>query len=301
MNFKPLIIAVMAVLAAPAAQAELSIFACEPEWASLAQQLGGDKVDVFTATTALQDPHHIEARPSLIAKIRSADLVICTGAELEVGWLPVLLRQASNRQIQAGQPGYFMAAEQVDRLDVHTRVSRDQGDVHASGNPHVHLDPHRLLAIADRLSQRFSQLDADQSEHYQQRANAFRDAWHASVVEWEQRAATLAGKKVIVHHANWRYLFAWLKIDAMADLEPKPGLPPSSGHLASLLASSEKIKPDMIVVARYQNSEGARWLGKRIDAPVVILPFTVGGNDQAHDLFSLYNDTLTRLLVAVSK
>lgn len=300
MNFKSLIAGVVATCIAPTAFADLSIFACEPEWASLANQLGGDKVEVFSATTAFQDPHHIEARPSLIARVRSADLLVCTGSELEIGWLPVLLRQASNRRIQPDQPGYFMAAEQVERLDVVDNVSRDQGDVHASGNPHVHLDPYRLQKIAEQLSQRLITLDAPATDHYRQRYSAFSTAWMQAMKNWEQRAAPLAGKRAIVHHASWRYLFDWLKIESIADLEPKPGLPPSSSHLAHLIAKNRSSPPDMIVVARYQNSEGAEWLSKRIGAPVVILPFTVGGSEAATDLFALYDDTLTRLLGVIT-
>lgn len=296
MNFKHLIVGVLFACVTPVAKADLLVFACEPEWASLVQRLGGDKVEVFTATTALQDPHHIEARPSLIARIRSADLLVCTGAELEIGWLPVLLRQGTNRQIQPGQPGHFMAAEQVERLDVQANVTRALGDVHASGNPHIHLDPYRLQTIAERLSQRMVQLDATSAIHYQQRYAEFSAAWAKAIAGWEQRAAPLAGKKAIVHHANWRYLFAWLKIDAVGDLEPKPGLPPSSSHLAQLVVESKKNTPDMIVVARYQNSEGAQWLSQKINVPVVNLPFTVGGNEASGDLFALYDDTLTRLL-----
>ena len=132
---------VLLAAAVPSAAAALTVFACESEWAALAQELGKTRVRVFAATTARQDPHHIEARPSLIARVRQADLVVCTGAELEIGWLPVLLRRAGNAKVQPGQAGYFEAAAVVERLDVPESVDRAMGDVHPSGNPHVHTDP----------------------------------------------------------------------------------------------------------------------------------------------------------------
>src|SRR5574340_408919 len=138
------VIALFAALAALPAQAALRVFACEPEWGALAQELGGNRVDVAVATNALQDPHQIQARPSLIARARSADLVVCTGAELEIGWLPILLQQSGNAKIQTGQPGYFEAARYVVKLEVPQRLDRAQGDVHPGGNPHIHLSPYNI-------------------------------------------------------------------------------------------------------------------------------------------------------------
>ena len=128
--------------------AALRVFACEPEWGALAQELGGDLVDVSVATTALQDPHQIQAKPSLIARARNADLVVCTGAELEIGWLPVLLQQSGNAKVQPGQPGNFAAADYVRKLEVPTQLDRSQGDVHAAGNPHIQTDPRNIAQVA---------------------------------------------------------------------------------------------------------------------------------------------------------
>ncbi len=155
------------------ALAELRVFACEPEWAALVTELAGDQANIYTATTAKQDAHHIQARPSLIAKLRRTDLLVCSGAELESGWLPVLLRQASNLKVQPRQPGYFEAAMQVERLDIPAQLDRSQGDVHAGGSPHVHLDPHRLATIAKALTQRLIQIDPEHTAHYQQRSDDF--------------------------------------------------------------------------------------------------------------------------------
>lgn len=278
------------------AAAKVDILACEPEWAALAQAIGKQRVEVSSATTAFQDPHHIEARPSLIARARNADMVICTGAELEVGWLPLLLRQSGNARIQQGRPGYFMAAEQVELIEKLARVDRSMGDIHAGGNPHLHLDPYRLLKVAGQLAQRLTKIDRDNAVAYQSNFKAFSHRWQSAINAWEKKAQTLRGKKAVVQHRSWSYLLDWLGIDVVADLEPKPGLPPTSGHLAGLLENIKRERPDFILIAAYQNARGAQWLSRRSQLPVINLPYTVGGSEQAGDLFSLYDNTLDLLL-----
>jgi zinc/manganese transport system substrate-binding protein len=211
------------------------VFACEPEWGALATELGGPLVDVSVATSALQDVHQIEAKPSLIAKVRKADFLACTGAELEVGWLPQLIRQAGNQKV-AGGDGYFLAASQVQTLDKPSSLDRAAGDVHPQGNPHVQLDPYRMLAIAKAMSLRLQKLDAANAATYQARYADFSKRWGAAIKRWEAKAAPLKGKKVIVHHISWVYLNTWLGLQQVGALEPKPGVPPTSGHLAELIA-----------------------------------------------------------------
>lgn len=280
------------------ALAKINVLACEPEWGALAQEIGREDVNVYTATTAYQDPHHIEPRPSLIARTRWADLLLCTGAELEVGWLPLLIRQSGNARIQQGAPGYFMATEQVSLLEKQEHADRSMGDIHAAGNPHIHLHPYRLLSVADQLATRLGMIDADNAQAYRENYRDFENRWQMAIENWENRARRLKGEKVVVQHRSWSYLLNWLGIEAVADLEPKPGLPPTSGHLASLLQLVEQHKPQAILVAAYQNDRGANWLSQRSDIPVVKLPYTVGGTAQANDLFSLYDNTLDILLGA---
>lgn len=274
------------------AAAKVNVFACEPEWKSLAQALGGERVKAFSATTAFQDPHYIEARPSLIAKTRQADLLVCTGAELEIGWLPLLLRQSGNASIQENQPGFFLAAEQVERIEIPTQLDRSQGDVHASGNPHVHWDPYRLLTIAKALSERLISIDSDYTKDYQANFRAFEAKWQKQIKAWETQAAQLKGKKVIVYHKNWSYLTNWLGLEEVGNLEPKPGIPPTSTHLTSLLKMVRSTGADYILVANYQDDKGARWLSDKTDIPVSKLTYTVGGSEKASDLSSLYNEVL---------
>jgi len=283
-------------LLAPQTYAQVRVFACEPEWKALAEALGGDHVKAFSATTAFQDPHHIEARPSLIAKTRRADLMVCTGAELEVGWLPLLLRQSGNAKVQEGQAGYFLAASQVKRIEIPTETDRSKGDVHASGNPHVYWDPYRLLTIAKALSQRLQKIDPSNSAYYQQRLTQFTSIWQSQTKKWEAQTAKLRGKKAIVYHKNWSYLLKWLNIDTVADLEPVPGIPPTSAHLARLLSKVRSNKPDFILVANYQDDKGAQWLSQKSGIPVLSLPFTVGANKQTKDLQTLYSQVLAKLV-----
>jgi len=281
------------------ASAALHVFACEPEWASLLHELAGDKAKVFTATTAHQDPHHIQARPSLIARIRRADLVVCSGAELEIGWLPVLLRKSGNRAIQPGRPGYFEAAKQVKRLEVPQHVDRAMGDIHAAGNPHIQTDPRRIARVARALTARLIAIDSSDAGAYKARGKAFVQRWGRAIEQWTTRARPLRGQRIVTQHRGWTYLFDWLGMEDAGELEPKPGVPPSAGHLAELKAQLASRPARMVIYAAYQNPRAARWLARETGIPAVELPFTVGGTAAAKDLFTLFDDTLARLLGAL--
>ena len=296
---KSLLISAVLLAGAVAApvQAKTRVFACEPEWGSLVHELAGDKVDVDVGTSALQDVHVIEAKPSLIAKVRAADLVVCTGAELEVGWLPQLIRQSGNTKVASGA-GYFEAAKQVKTLERPTALDRANGDVHPDGNPHIQMDPRRVLIVAQRLDARLAQIDPANAATYQQRLADFQKRWLAAMVRWKAQAAPLAGRKVVVHHISWVYLWDWLGIQQIGALEPKPGVPPTSGHLAELIATIRSANTLAIVRAAYQDPKPADWLSQRTGVPAVTLPLTVGGDAQSKDLFGLFDSTLAKLLQA---
>jgi zinc/manganese transport system substrate-binding protein len=281
------------------AHAALNIFACEPEWAALAQELAGDKASIYAATNALQDPHHVEARPSLIAKARRAQLVVCTGAELETGWLPVILRESGNADIAPGKPGYFEATHYVKMLEVPSRLDRAEGDVHADGNPHIQLDARNFLPVADALSARFSELDPANAAYYGKRLHDFRQNWQAALKRWESQAAPLKGQAVLVQHRAYPYLFNWLGLTQVAELEAKPGMEPSAAHLAQVLARLRSTPARMVLRAAYQDSKPSDWIAQRANLHAVELPFSVGGNAQARDLYSLFDDTIARLLAGL--
>ncbi len=300
---KKIIVTLMAgmlwLLAQPASAA-LRVLACEPEWGSLVQELAGDKVSVTSATTALQDAHHIEARPSLIARARNADLVICTGSELEIGWLPLLLRQSGNERIQPGKPGYLEASQLVPRLEIPKALDRALGDIHPEGNPHIQLDPRNIAKVAQVLGDRLVQLDPANAETYHSRTAAFLARWNTAIKRWEAEAAPLKGLTTVVYHQNMSYLNAWLGMREVGSLEPKPGVPPTAAHLAELVGRMQAAPAKVIVYVAYNNPQAAQFLSERTRIPAVMLPFTVGGSDKAKDLFGLFDDTLARLL-AVAK
>lgn len=288
----------LAACAAAPAQAALRVLACEPEWGALVQELGGPLVEVSVATTALQDPHQIQARPSLIARARNADLVVCTGAELEVGWLPLLLQQSGNARVQPGQPAHFLAADVVPKLDVPTQVDRSLGDVHAAGNPHIQTDPRNIARVAAALSARLQQLDPANAAAYRARGQDFEQRWQQAMARWSAQAAPLKGMAVASQHKAFGYLYNWLGLVEVAVLEPKPGVEPSVAHLQQVLAALKSRPARMVLVAAYQDARPSNWLQHNAGVPAVKLPFTVGGSERAKDLFTLFDDTIERLLAA---
>ncbi len=287
------------LLASPAAQASLNVFSCEPEWTALTQQLAGNQVNIYTATGPLQDPHRVEARPSLIAKARSAQLLVCTGAELEMAWLPVILRESGNSGLQPGNTGYFLASSAVKMLEVPTRLDRADGDMHSQGNPHIQTDPRNFLPIAEALSKRLMQLDPANTTFYQQQLTAFSQKWRTAIARWEKQGAPLRGVPVVVQHKGFPYLSNWLGLKEVASLEPKPGMEPSVAYLGTVVTQLQHQPARMVLRAAYQSPRSAAWFAERSHLPVVEIPYTVGGSSQAFDLFSLFDDTLNRLLAAL--
>ena len=281
------------------AYANLNVFACEPEWGALSHEIGGDKVSIYTATTGAQDPHQIQARPSLIAKARTADITVCDGAELEIGWLPMILQQSSNDKIAVGQPGAFDATNYVHLLEQPSRLDRAEGDIHAAGNPHIQTDPRMMPPVAKALAARFSQLDGANAAYYASRLDDFNRRWSAALAKWTAQAAPLRGVNIAVQHHAWIYMENWLGLHEVVPLEPKPGVPPSSGYLAQVLEVLKKQPVKMIIRAAYEDGRPSEFVGQKAGVPAVMLPYTIGGSDQAKDLYSLYDDTLNRMLKAL--
>ena len=279
--------------------AALNVFACEPEWAALAQELGGDKLTVFSATTAQQDPHRIQARPSLIAKVRRADLVVCTGAELETGWLPVLLRRAANPKVQPGEPGYFEAAQHVLLLNKPERLDRAEGDIHAAGDPHIHLNPHNISQVARALTDTLVASDPQNAAVYQHYRDNFLTRWHQAITRWENQAKALHAIGIVSQHKNWTYLIDWLGMREVARLEPKPGVPPSTTYLTQVLTTLQQQPARAVLVTPYQTLQAADWLHSRTAIPVVVLPYTVGGDPKSTNLFGLFDATINKLLTVI--
>jgi zinc/manganese transport system substrate-binding protein len=277
-------------------QAAVSVFACEPEWASLTKAIGGAHVRVVSATHARQNPHYIRARPSLIAAIRRAELLVCSGASLEAGWLPVLLKRASS-ELQPGGVGYLMATDHVAVLETPTTVDRSMGDVHPEGNPHVHLNPNNLIQIGRRIKEQLQKIDPDNKAVYAKRYADFERQWAVAIQRWTVQAAPLRGQTVIVHHKSLSYLLDWLGINTLASLEPVPGLPPTASHLNTVLKDSSRQPVLAILRTPYDPSDASEWMASKTRIPSVVVPYTVGGSDQSTDLKALFNHTIELLLM----
>jgi len=291
--------ALLIALAWPlAAAADVRVFACEPEWSALAEAIGGDRVEATSATHALQDPHYIEARPSLISQVRRADLVICSGAQLEIGWLPMLLNKANNPAVLPGKDGFIEASSLVRRLDIPDSVDRAQGDMHPQGNPHIQMNPHNIARIAGGLGERLALLDPGNAATYRAGTDDFLQRWQAAIAGWEERARPLAGQRIISHHKSWTYLVDWLGLVEVGTLEPLPGIPPTAAHLSALLAElgTDGSGAGFIIRTPFQNPKPSEWLQERTGIPAIMLPLSVGGSDEAGNLFDLFDDVLDRLL-----
>ncbi len=286
---------ILVALCLPVSASALNVFSCEPEWAALITELAGDNVEITEATTAFQDPHMLQARPSLIAGARNADLLICTGADLEIGWLPLLLRRSGNPAIQPGGRAYFMAADHVRRIEIPASIDRSQGDVHPQGNPHIHLHPRNIERVAAALADTLAELDPANAASYRANAEDFLRRWSDARARWEERAAPLAGMRLVSHHRSFSYLADWLDLDIVATLEPKPGIPPSGAALSRLLEQLTPAPPAGIIRAPFENEKPAHWLSDRLSIPVIEMAFTVGGADTATDLFGLYEHTIATL------
>jgi zinc/manganese transport system substrate-binding protein len=293
-------VAFLASLAAALpARAAIEVFTCAPEWGSLVKELAGERASVYVATTATQDIHRIQARPSLIARARMADLAVCTGAEMEVGWMPLVRNQSGNDKIQLGRPGFLEVANFVPRIEVPAVIDRAMGDVHPVGNPHIHWGPRQIQLGANELARRLSHVDPAGDAEYKRRLADFTARWSAATARWLEMGAPLKGVGVIQHHKNYSYLFEFLGMRQVASLEPKPGVEPTSSHLNDLVLQQQAEPARLIVRSSYHSSAASEWLAQRIGVPAVMLPATVGGTEASKDLFGMYDEAIRRMLAAL--
>ncbi len=276
------------------ANAAVNVFACEPEWAALAKEIGGDNVSVFSATRGTQDPHHVSAKPSLLAAMRKTDLVICTGAGLEAGWLPVLM-QSAPASVQPGAKGHLLASDHLALTGKPAVVDRALGDVHPEGNPHVQTDPRNIAIVAKAVAERLSAIDTANAAQYQANLNSFTANWQSLVSKWSNDAAALKGTSVVTYHESWAYLLRWLGMEQVATLEVKPGVPPTASHLQDVLQTAKSSNAKLILLSPFDNDQAAKWLSSQTGAKVVRLPFTVGGLPGTDTLLSVFDKTIATL------
>jgi len=277
-----LALTVVAALAATAAaprtaHAELRIVATVPNLAAIARDVGGAHVRVTSMSLPTQDPHFVDAKPSLALELSKADLLIAVGLDLEIGWLPTLQVGARNPAILVGAPGYLECARFVQLLDVPTeKIERSQGDIHPGGNPHYLLDPRRAAAVAVGIAGRLAELDPAHAKDYAANAASFVKRLDAARARWEKLLEGARGTKIVTYHKSWVYLADWLGFEVVATLEPKPGIPPTSKHIAQVLAVGRKAGVKLVLQESYYPDKTSKLVAKKIPAIVISLP---GGAD----------------------
>ena len=285
--------------------APLEVFACVPEWASLAKAIGGDRLaNVTVATSALDNPESMKPTPGMIASLSKADLIICTGSGLEDSWLPAMLARAGNPKVAKGKPGYFMASEFVKLIEDQDEndhahgapKAAGAGHMHEAGNPHIQGDPNNVRLVAGQLAKRLIALDPEGKDAYGERAKAFIGQLTTLTKELQTKAAPLKGLNIAVQHGHSVYLLNWLGVKTAATVEPEPGVAPGPAHLTEIIAEVPKDKIRFVIYAPYEDPGASKYVTERAKIPLVKLPFTVGGTPEASDLFGLYKDSVDRLL-----
>jgi len=288
-------------LASNAAQAQLNVFACVPEWGALANTIGGDRVAVTLATSALDNPESMAPTPGLISKLAEADLIACTGAGLEDGWLPAMLQRAGNAKVAKGAPGHFLAADYVKLIE--EEAEEEEGGhhhLHGEGNPHIQGNPKNMQLVAAQMAKRLVELDPEGEAAYTQNVKTFLADMGALIKELEAKAGALRGVNIAVQHGHSAYFLNWLGVNTVATVEPEPGVAPGPQHLAEVIDAVAAKDIKFIVYAAYEEPGPSRYVAERAGIPVVKLPFTVGGVPEASDIGSLYRETVDRLLDGLS-
>ena len=293
---KKVVLVLSLIIFANPVLAKIKVFTCEPEWTSLVKEITKNKAVVYQAISGKQDPHKIQARPSLIAKVRNSDLLVCSGADLEIGWLPVLIEKAANNKIKVGTLGYFEATSVIDVIDKKSNVDRSMGDQHPYGNPHIHLNPHNILIVGEEIVKRLSKIDPNNSKIYQENFASFQSKFSNKIVEWESKAKVLENKNIISHHADINYLVRWLNLNLLSTIENKPGIPPSASQMKKLVNDFKNSNILAVNSFIINPAKPSNWLSNKLQAPKVSLHYTVGSQNNIKNLFDLFEENLRILL-----
>jgi zinc/manganese transport system substrate-binding protein len=290
-------VAVILIGVATPAGATVNVLTTTEGLAAVAREVGGDTVKVTALSRGIQDPHFVDANPSLAVKLRNADLLVDVGMDLEVGWLPPLVTQSRNAAIQPGGPRRLTAGNFVSPMDLPTGpVDRSQGDIHPSGNPHFLSDPRRAVQVAAAVAGRLAEIDPGNAAHYRERLQAFQGKVAAAENGWKAQLAPFAGRNVITQHKTLTYLLDWSGLKAAGYMEPKPGVAPPPSHVASLAAVVKSSGVKGVLVENYYGRGPADQLRDLTGVKVIVIPGDVGGTKEASDWFS-YVDVLVRSLV----
>lgn len=257
--------------------------------ASLFREVGGDRVEVRSLAQGYQDPHYVDAKPSYMARMRDADLLAYVGLELEIGWLPLLIRGSRNSDLAAGGKGNLVLSEGIKIRDVPTgEVDRSEGDIHPLGNPHYWLDPHNLVIMAQTVSAALSRVDPEHAAEYERRREDFSTRMEQRIRGWESRLAPYRGTQVVCYHTQWEYLTDWLNLEVVGYVEKNPGIPPSPRHLHALESRIEREYIPLILMSDFFERSRVEALAQRAGATLVVLPASVGGEEEVDDLFALF-------------
>jgi len=292
-----LLVLATGLLAPAAANAELKVVATLSDLGWIAERVGGDDAEVTTLCPGHQDPHYLPAKPSLTRKLKKADLLVYNGLELEVGWLPQLIKCARNRNVKAGACGELDCSHAVRHvLDVPTgQVDRSQGDIHPHGNPHYLLDPRLGVAVARLMADRMAELDPDAAERYHRRADDFAAEIKARLPVWAEKMRAATSCPLIVYHQHWEYLLTWLGLDNIASIEHRPGINPSPQHVEEVIELGRRQACIYILAASWDNRKIADRAAERMDAPLAILPGAVGAVEEATGYIEMFDVICERL------
>ncbi len=276
--YKRLLLAglLFAALSGPA-WAKLNVVATTPDLGSIAREIGGEHIDLTTLAKPTEDPHFVDAKPSLILKLNRADVVIEGGAELEMGWLPRLIDQARNPKLAAGTPGHISCAQGVPFKEIPSTLDRSKGDIHAAGNPHYLMDPLNARIVARNITETFCALDAKSADAYRANLKRFTDALDARMVEWQKKLEPFKGQQVVAYHNSWLYFGDRFNLRIDLFLEPKPGVPPTPRHLAEVILKMKQDKVHVVLVDPYLDRRTAETVATRTDATVVDVAQFPGG------------------------
>src|SRR5215813_3667877 len=287
----------LGICASPAnAASKLQVMTATTDLAALAQEIGGDKVDVESIARGYQDPHFVEAKPSFLLKLRHADLLIVVGLELEIGWLPPLITQSTNSKIQVGAPGYFDASRFAKILEIPTgAVTRAEGDVHPQGNPHYWLDPENGLRIAKGIADKLSQMRPADAGYFAQRYSAFEEKIKQADQQWQTQMKPYAGRKIVTYHRSWPNFAEHFHLNVVGYVEPRPGIPPSPQHTVELIGQMKRDNVKVIVVEPYFDLKTPNAIARDTGGTVVVLMPSVGGEKEITDYFKLFDYDLGKL------
>ena len=278
------------------AQAALKVVSSIPILGSLAKEVGGDRVEVQSLAKGYQDPHFVEAKPSLMLVLNHADLLLHVGLELEIGWLPPLVLGSRNPRIQAGELGNLDCSQAIPVLDVpRTRVDRSMGDIHPLGNPHYWLPPANAKIIAGEIAQRLGQIYPEGKPEYDRRLTSFDRRVDAKVKEWQPLTGKLRGTKIATYHKSWTYMAQWLGLVEVGYVEIKPGIPPDPSHLVQLIATLKREGAKLLLMENFYNKTTAQLVADKSGARLLVLPTDVGATPEAKDWFSLVGLILEEL------